>query len=81
MRSFRDAKGTEWIASFEREEGGDYKGRYALALAPASGKEGAARLSEVRWNSPKTAERTLATMSLFELRRRLRSARSRMKAG
>jgi hypothetical protein len=34
-------------------------------------------LVDVRWNSERTAERTLATMSVVELRRRLRSAQGR----
>lgn len=34
-------------------------------------------LQDVRWNSVKTAERTLATASDVELRRRLRAARGR----
>ena len=34
-------------------------------------------LNDVRWNSAKTADRTLATMSDVELRRRLRAALGR----
>ena len=47
----------------------DYKGRLFLVLepaagAPASGPDGEAlELSEVRWNSERTAARTIATMS------------------
>jgi hypothetical protein len=32
---------------------------------------------EIRWQTRETAERTLASMSLFELRRRLKVARAR----
>ena len=35
-------------------------------------------LLDVKWNSQGTAERTLATMSGVELRKRLRSARGRL---
>jgi len=78
MREFTDAAGREWCA-FVREEGGtDYKGRMVLVLEPVDAKEGeAVELREVRWNSERTARRTLATMSLFELRRQLRSALGR----
>ena len=34
-------------------------------------------LTDVRWNNERTAQRTLDTMSVVELRRRLRSARGR----
>jgi hypothetical protein len=34
-------------------------------------------LADVRWNSVRTAERTLRTMSAVELKRRHRSARGR----
>ena len=66
------------MASVAREDGGDYKGRFYLALKGAAGGDGPpVSLTDVRWNSRRTAERTLATMSEVELRRRLRSARGR----
>lgn len=59
----------------------DYKGRYFLVLQPvdggANGSPDELELSEVRWNSQRTAARTIATMSEVELRRRLRQARGR----
>ena len=78
MREFTDADGRTWIASYREEPGPDYKGRVFMVLEPA----GASRsepleLREVRWNSERTARRTLQTMSPFELRRRLRSALGR----
>lgn len=78
MRRFRDQAGSPWVASVAREGGGDYKGRYYLVMEPAG--EGGAPpvlLSDVRWNTRRTARRTLATMSEVELRRRLRSALGR----
>ena len=79
MRHFVDDRGDSWVASVAREEGGDYKGRFYLILEDAGGesKRDPVALTDVRWNSPRTAERTLATMSGVELRRRLRSALGR----
>lgn len=76
MRKFTDSDGRSWIASAEEEESPDYKGRFRMVLEPADGGE-ALPLRDVRWNSEKTARRTIETMSLVELRRRLRSARGR----
>ncbi len=73
MREFVDASGDPWVAKVEEEVGGDYKGRFFLVLEAAGGGESVS-LTDVRWNSLKTARRTLATMSGVELRRRLRSA-------
>jgi hypothetical protein len=73
MREFRDENGAVWVASVEERDGDDYKGRYALRITPGEGvPEEAVEVEDVRWNSPKTAERTLKTMSEGELRRRLR---------
>lgn len=76
MREFDDGEGRAWIASAAEEHSTDYKGRYYLTLAPADGGE-TLPLRDVRWNSERTARRTLETMSLFELRRRLRWAEGR----
>lgn len=73
MRDFTDLDGQKWTASVVEEDGTDYKGRLYLVLRPASG--GATLdLKDVRWNSERTARRTLETMSTVELRRRLRLA-------
>jgi hypothetical protein len=77
MREFEDAEGRAWRASAREEPSVDYKGRYFLVLEPADGTGEALELPEVRWNSERTATRTIATMSSFELRRRLRSALGR----
>ena len=81
MREFEDADGRRWRASARQEPSVDYKGRYFLVLERLDG-SGAPRaetleLPEVRWNSERTAVRTIATMSQLELRRRLRSALGR----
>lgn len=80
MREFTDAQGGRWRASarLDAEKSADYKGRLFLVLEPLDGvSDGALELREVRWNSERTAERTIATMSTVELRRRLRSAQGR----
>lgn len=82
MRTFDDTSGATWVATVKERPGTDYKGRYFLLLRPegADDEEGVALL-DVRWNSRRTAERTLETMSDTELRRRLRLARGRYRAG
>jgi hypothetical protein len=78
MREFTDSAGRAWIASFLEGDGPDYKGRLYLVFEPADGSvDQRLELRDVRWNSERTARRTIATMSVFELRRRLRSALGR----
>ena len=79
MRQFVDDRGDPWVASVAEQDGGDYKGRFYLMLEgpDTGGGATAVPLADVRWNSLKTARRTLATMSGVELRRRLRSALGR----
>jgi len=79
MREFTDQSGSEWVASVASEDGPDYKGRFYFVLRPKGG-DGAVALVDVRWNSERTAERTLGTMSVVELRRRLRSGLGRRAA-
>jgi hypothetical protein len=83
MKEFTDAQGGRWRASTRADDakGVDYKGLVYLVLEPADGRDGGTlELPEVRWNSERTAARTIATMSTFELRRRLRSALGRDRA-
>lgn len=78
MKTFVDEKGERWAASVVRDESGDYKGRFCLALHdPRNPQRARMELADVRWNSRRTGERTVATMSDVELRRRLRSALGR----
>ena len=75
MREFKDAGGGTWTASVREEVGPadvDYKGRFFMVLVNEVGEESS--LVDVRWNSERTACRTLETMSIIELRRRLKSA-------
>ncbi len=81
MKRFEDERGRHWIAEVAGEWTLDYKGRYWLVLRPddadPADEEALVELTDVRWNTEKTARRTLETMSGVELRRRLRSARGR----
>lgn len=76
MREFSDTDGRSWIATAATEESTDYKGRYHLVMETADGSERVA-LTDIQWNSERSARRTIDTMSLVELRRRLRSASGR----
>ena len=76
MKEFTDADGQRWTATAIEEEGTDYKGRHFLVMRPADG--GApVELRDVRWNNERTARRSIETMSVVELRRRLRVAEGR----
>jgi hypothetical protein len=78
MREFEDQEGQAWVAGVKARPGLDFKGRYSFVARPLEGAEGdEVALGDVRWNSRRTAERTLRTMSEVELRRRLRQARGR----
>ena len=77
MRNFEDQDGTVWTASVAQRAGTDYKGRHHLAMRRADGAGPEISLVDVRWNSERTAQRTLDTMSVVELRRLLRSALGR----
>jgi hypothetical protein len=80
LRDFTDAGGNRWTASVREEQGTDYKGRYYLVLAPSAEPAETVALDDIRWNSERTARRTLETMSDGELRRRLRSALGRSRS-
>ena len=76
MRAFTDREGNDWIATVRSQDGADYKGRHYFVLRRSDGDE-EVELTDVRWNSERTAARTLETASVAELRRRLRSALGR----
>jgi len=77
LRDFTDAAGRSWRATIREEAGTDYKGRFHLVLTPGDRSGEELPLEDVRWNSERTARRTIETMSEVELRRRLRSALGR----
>lgn len=76
MKEFTDADGQAWTATVMEEDGADYKGRFFLVMNSAGG-EDAVELRDVRWNNERTARRSIETMSVVELRRRLRLAAGR----
>jgi hypothetical protein len=78
MRQFEDEAGLEWTADVTEASGVDYKGRFHLVMRAGDDE---VFLDDVRWNSERSAARTLETMSVVELRRRLRSARGRASGG
>ncbi len=78
MREFADESGQVWVGTIQKARGDDYKGSFYFVFHEKAESEGTlVSLTDVRWNSERTAERTLRTMSDVELRRRLRSARGR----
>lgn len=80
MRTFEDESGRRWVADITERLGPDYKGRFHLVM----NQEGVGErvdLKDVRWNSSRSAQRTLETMSDVELRRRLRQATGRAMTG
>lgn len=79
-RDFADQDGRTWTAAIGEDGGLDYKGRYYLVFRGGDDQESPESelsLKDVRWNSERTARRTIETMSVVELRRRLRSAKGR----
>jgi len=82
MRVVMDDVGRKWVAAVRERPGNDYKGRFYFFVKPENeaDSEGVALL-DVRWNSERTAQRTLDTMSEVELLRRLRSAQGRGRVG
>lgn len=78
MKRFIDEAGREWVATAMEEDTPRHHGRWYLVLEPADGSGPELMLPEVRWQTRHTAERTLRTMSDFELRRRLRMATRRL---
>lgn len=77
MRSFTDASGREWIATAREEVTPRHHGRWYLVLHEPGNAGRALDVRDVHWQSRATAERTLRTISEFELRRRLRIALDR----
>ena len=71
MKTFHDETGHGWVATAREEETPRHHGRWYLLIHPADRPERALPMPEVRWQTNASAQRTLATMSDFELCRRL----------
>lgn len=77
MRQFTDEAGVIWVASAREERTPRHHQRWYLVFHAAADDTGMLAMPEVRWQTRATAERTLRTMSEFELRRRLHIVRER----
>lgn len=77
MRNFDDAAGGRWTATAIEEETPRHHGRWQLMFHRQDDGADLYPVEDVRWQTEETAERTLRTMSVFELRRRLTTARAR----
>lgn len=74
MRKFTDESGREWIAGTAREKTMRHHSLYYLVFKSAAGGEDEYPVPEIRWQTAATGDRTLRTMSEFDLRRRLKGA-------
>ncbi len=77
MRTFQSEDGERWVAGAREEHTPRHHGRWYMILHPERDEASVLTLPEVRWQTRASAERTLETMSLFELRRRLSIAQRR----
>jgi hypothetical protein len=77
MRKFKDEAGQNWIALPTHEESVRHHGTWYLVFRSEATPAKKLDVPEIRWQTAATAERTLQTMSEFELQRRLHSAVAR----
>ncbi len=77
MRDFTDDQGAVWTATALEEETPRHHGRWYLVFHPAGQEVPRLAAPEWRWQTEPEARRTLATMSLFELRRKLAGVKRR----
>jgi hypothetical protein len=71
MKTFNDEHARSWVATAREETTPRHHGRWYLVFHPADDESRVLAMPEVRWQTPASARRTLASMSEFELRRRL----------
>ncbi len=74
MKTFLTEDGERWVATAEREQTERHHGVWYLVFHPEGDDQTRLPVFDIRWQTRATAQRTLKTMSDFELRRRLRSA-------
>jgi hypothetical protein len=77
MRDFTDDVSGEWTATAQEEDTPRHHGRWYLVFHRAGSDDLLLPMPEVRWQTSASARRTLGTMSLFELRRRLAAVQVR----
>jgi len=71
MKEFTDERGATWVATAYEEDTPRHHGRWFLVFQAGGNAARELEMPEVRWQTRRSAERTLNTMSDFELRRRL----------
>lgn len=76
MKTFTDEAGRRWVVTAVEEQTPRHHTRWYLVFRPEDG-AGDYPLKEIRWQTRATAERTVRSMSEFELRRRLETALAR----
>jgi hypothetical protein len=81
MKTFQNEAGERWVATAEREDTERHHGVWYLVFHRELDSSDRLPVGEIRWQTSATAERTLQTMSDFELRRRLQSAIDRHQGG
>lgn len=74
---FEDDSGRQWVATAREENTPRHHTRWYLVFHLAGSDDRLFPMAEVKWQTRETADRTLRTMSVFELRRRLATALSR----
>ena len=77
MRQFTDEAGATWVVTVREERTPRHHQRWYLVFHEAAAEATLLPMPEVRWQTRATAERTIRTMSEFELRRRLHTVRER----
>jgi hypothetical protein len=77
MLTFTDESGARWVAGAREENTPRHHGRWFLVFHQDGDDSRLLSMPEVRWQTRATADRTLRTMSEFELRRRLHVVRER----
>ena len=80
MKTFKAENGEAWVAGAAREDTERHHGVWYLVFHREGNPAERLPAEEVRWQTRATAERTLRTMSDFELVRRLNAAIARYAA-
>jgi len=76
-RSFLDDSGRSWCATAREEQTPRHHTRWFLVFHDENDRTRLYATPEVRWQTLQTAERTIAAMSEFELKKRLAAALNR----
>lgn len=77
MRSITDEQGRTWIASAREEVTPRHHGRWYMVFHLDEPGAPDLPVPEIRWQTVESAERTIQSMSEFEVRRRLHAASAR----